>query len=423
MNTLKLIGHQTNKVGMDEPSESHFINTPAAQSETSLATLTAAAEETSRESSPTLEVGEAASTKHGKAVWLIGLDWGTNTSCLVGSRCGSTERSLHRHVPTVVGYAKKGIVPDLLPGNARILFGAEALKHRLHLRLVQPMVHGVLSHLASSRDFARHLRSLISAPVGCEIRAVVGVPANADTTARENIRQAVAGVFDRVIFIPEPFLAALGYRDETRLGKSDYVDPVKNSLFVDIGAGTTDVCLVQGCYPTAEDQISYPFAGDRVDALLAEAIKKTYPDCDPSLLKVREIKETYSFVAASTQPVVADVMVGGKVRRLDLTEQIASSCRALLSHILEVVKTLIGRSSSDSVTDLLQNIILTGGGSRIRDLAPELQRLLAEEGYEKPRVNVVGENYKEFVAHGAWKAARHAQEDQWQHLLTATPPA
>ena len=61
------------------------------------------------------------------------------------------------------------------------------------------------------------------------------VPANADASARESIRDAVAGLFDRVILIPEPFLAALGCRDEARLSDPGYIDPVRNSLFIDIG--------------------------------------------------------------------------------------------------------------------------------------------------------------------------------------------
>jgi len=86
--------------------------------------------------------------------------------------------------------------------------------------------------------------------------------------------------------------------------------------------------------------------------------------------------------------------------------------------ILDTVKLLISRASSDSVTELMQNIILTGGGSRIRNLDVELQRLLTEEGYEQPRVRVVGENYKQYVARGALKAARQAKESQWQQLIS-----
>ena len=76
------------------------------------------------------------------------------------------------------------------------------------------------------------------------------------------------------------------------------------------------------------------------------------------------------------------------------------------------------RASSDSVGELLGNIILTGGGSRIKNIDTELQRMLAEEGYENPRVRVVGENYKDYVARGALKAARQAKETQWQQFIS-----
>jgi rod shape-determining protein MreB len=89
----------------------------------------------------------------------------------------------------------------------------------------------------------------------------------------------------------------------------------------------------------------------------------------------------------------------------------------LLNTILEAVKTLIVRASGDSVTELLQNIVLTGGGSQIKGIDAELQRLLAAEGFENPQVKLAGERYKEFVATGALKAARQARENQWQQVI------
>lgn len=352
-----------------------------------------------------------------KSALLLGFDWGTNGSCIQGSSPGSTEVSVNELVPTVVGYAKEGIVADLLPGNAKILYGQAAIKHRLHLRLVAPMANGVLRDLGAARDFVRHLRSLIKVAPGTEIRAVIGVPANADSAARESIRQSVSGTFDRLILIPEPFLTALGYRSDSQLNTPDYVDPVRNSLFVDIGAGTTDICLVQGYYPTSEDQISLPFAGDRVDQLIADSIRQTYPDCDLSMLKIRELKEKFAYAGQPPQPVIVTVTVGGKPRKLDLTDHIGQACHALLEQIFAAVKALVPHAPSDSVSELLQNIILTGGGSRIRGLDTELQRLLTAEGFDQPIVRSVGENYKQYVARGALKAAQQAREDQWQQLL------
>jgi rod shape-determining protein MreB len=175
--------------------------------------------------------------------------------------------------------------------------------------------------------------------------------------------------------------------------------------------------MVQGYYPTAEDQISFAFAGDKVDALIDAGIRKTYPDVQLSNLKIREIKEKHSYVGKAENPVVVSVIVGGKMRKLDVTAQIGAATEALLMEIYEAVKTLIVRANPDTVAELLENIVLTGGGSRIRNLDKELQRLLTEEGFEAPRVHVVGDGYKEFVAKGALKAARQAKETQWQQIV------
>lgn len=374
---------------------------------------------TSAESAPRFQVPEL--PVNGKvtdrSVLFLGFDWGTNKTCLKGGYPGAASMALETTIPTVVGYAKEGIVDGLLPENATVLFGEDALRHRLHLNLVQPMVDGVVKDRAVARDFVKHLRTRMDVPAGTEIRTVIGVPANADQTARDSVRECVAGIIDRVLLVPEPFLAALGFRDETRLSDPNYVDPVRNSLFIDIGGGTTDVCLVQGYYPTAEDQISLPFAGDKVDALFYAAVRKTYPDCELSSIRVRELKEQYSFVGKVATPVIASVMVAGKPRKIDITEQLGTACQELLRITFETAKQLIARASSDGVGELLKNIVVTGGGSRIRGFDVELQRLLTEEGYEGSCVRLAGDRYKEFVAIGALKAARQARENQWQQVI------
>ena len=128
----------------------------------------------------------------------------------------------------------------------------------LHGDLVAPLDEGVITRPDAARDFMQHIRSLADPSGRAEIRAVVGIPANAGEAAREDIRRAAIGSFDRILLIPEPFLAALGFRDDSRVKQSGYVDPVVNSLFIDIGGGTSDLCLVQRYIPTKDDQISIP---------------------------------------------------------------------------------------------------------------------------------------------------------------------
>jgi rod shape-determining protein MreB len=132
---------------------------------------------------------------------------------------------------------------------------------------------------------------------------------------------------------------------------------------------------------------------------------------------VREIKEAHSYVGAIRKPTDVKVIIGGKARILELGETIGQACNTLLDRIYPALTTLITRASSDSVVQLLQNIVITGGGSQIRGIDTVLQKRLADDGYEAPKVRLAGQDYKRYVAMGAYKAARAARENQWQHVL------
>ena len=245
---------------------------------------------------------------------VLGFDFGTNKSCMISGAADADDIQLGKIVPTVVGYVKEGIINGIIPGDADVLFGEEAIKNRLHVDLDHPLGDGVIHNQEAARDFAQHVRSLVDPSGKAEIRAVIGLPANAGKDAREDLRHVVAGIFDRLLLIPEPFLAALGVRDDARIGQPSYVDPVNNSLFIDIGAGTTDLCLVQGYFPTADDQISFPSAGDSIDAKILAAIDQQYPGSGLSEVKIREVKEEYAYVGASRKPIDVKVIIGGKAR-------------------------------------------------------------------------------------------------------------
>lgn len=348
---------------------------------------------------------------------LVGFDLGTNASCILAGPAEGKDTTVSKVIPTVVGYAREGLVDGIIANNATTLIGEEALNHRLQLKMIAPLEDGIIAHVEPARDFVRRVRSVVDPTHAAEIRAVIGVPANAGQPAREDIRNCAAGVFDRVLLIPEPFLAALGFREESRLGQANYVDPVSNSLFIDIGGGTSDLCLIQGYFPTADDQISLAFAGDAVDKLIEDDLQRTYPNNGLSRATIRQIKEQHSYVGALRKPIDVKVLIGGKSHTLDLGESIGRACNRLLDKIYPALTTLIGRASSDSVAQLLQNIVITGGGSCIRGLDTVIQQKLIDDGFESPRVKLAGPEYKRFVAVGALKAARSAREDQWQHLL------
>jgi len=316
------------------------------------------------------------------AVLLIGLDLGTNKSCVLAGAQGSTDIVVSKVVPSVVGYVKDGIVDGIITGNARILYGEEALRQMLHADLAAPLAEGVIARPEAARDFLLHIRTLADPTGRADIRAVVGVPANAGEPAREQIRRSAQGIFSRILLIPEPFLAALGFRDDSRVKQPGYVDPVVNSLFIDIGGGTSDLCLVQGYFPTHDDQVSIPFAGDAIDEIIYNELGRTYPNNGLSRITVREIKEAHAYVGPSRKPLEVKVVIGGKSRTLELGDAIGNACNTLIDRIYPALTSLIEAASSDSVVTLLQNIIITGGGSQIRGIDTVLQKRLTDDGYE-----------------------------------------
>jgi len=357
---------------------------------------------------------EISSEDDKKRKMYIGLDLGTLNSCVLPklSKPGSDEHH-GIWVPTVVGYPEDGILAGILPGNSSMLHGDEALANELHLRLVNPLNDGVIADQEAANSFLKYLRGKVDPEFKREVYCVIGIPAVADAEAKENLKNAAKGAFDGILFIPEPFLAALGMRDEERLADPTYSDPVANSLFVDIGAGTTDFCIVQGYFPKPEDLLSIPFAGNEVDVLLDKAIREEYPEVDVPISMIRKFKESYSYVGESESGARVKVPVDGKPRKIEIGKQVGLACNQLLGEIFDSIKEVIAKASPQSVFGMLQNIVLTGGGSRIRNIDQELQRLLVDDGYEEPDVRISSREVMPFVGIGALKVAKAAREDQW----------
>ncbi|MFP6854251.1 MAG: rod shape-determining protein [Opitutales bacterium] len=345
--------------------------------------------------------------------FLMGLDLGTYMSCYLTRLPKSGAEASATFVPTVVGYAEDGILSGILPGNASVLFGDDAIANELHLRMIRPLNDGVVYDHEAASLFLSNLREQVDPKGEMTVRAVIGIPACSDDAAVENLQKAASGAFDGVLFIPEPFLAALGCRDETKLGKPGYVDPASNSLVIDIGAGTTDYCIIQGYFPRSEDQLSIPFGGDEVDEMLSLAIKEAYPETNLPLSMVRTFKEEFSYVGELESGIRVRAPVAGKPCKLEVGKHIGESCNRLLEEIFQSAQKIIGMASAESVFAMLGNVILSGGGSGIRNIGEELERLLKEEGYENPSVTVIDRDSKPLAALGALKVAQGARPDQW----------
>ncbi len=328
----------------------------------------------------------------------VGIDLGTSRSAI------STSTGERAVIDSFVGWPKDPVARKILKRD--FVIGKDALDNRTMLDLRRPLERGLIKE-GSEKDVeaVRHLIGHLLSTVkkdGKEltpVRAVLSVPATALRTNKQHLRQVVKRSFDKLIIVSEPFAVAYG------------LESLVHSLVIDIGAGTTDFCVMNGRYPTEDEQRTLTVAGDSVDAQLLELIREHYPEADFTVHMVREWKEKFGFVGDSPRdPIVVTVPVAGVPTRIDITTEMKKACESLVAPIVETTYALLAQVEPEFQERVRRNITLAGGGALIRNLGPRLQCALERVGGGV--VNVVQD--PTFVgSDGCLAIARDAPEADW----------
>ncbi|GAB4276483.1 MAG: rod shape-determining protein [Deferrisomatales bacterium] len=342
-----------------------------------------------------------ASPPEGGATLLLGIDLGTSRTAVVSSR------GTRVNLSTYVG-RPKDVVSEKLLGK-RLLFGDEALRHRLSLDLYRPLEKGVIQWngegqadtLDAIRQFVRYAVSLAAPREDDVIHAVVGAPAQASVRDKKALIEACGDALDAVMIASEPFCVAYG------------LGVLTDALILDIGAGTMDLCRMHGTLPGEDDQVTIDKAGDFIDRTLFELLRRDYPEAQFTIHMIRRIKEDYGYVSGAHDRVVVTFPVEGRPRQFDITEQIQEACHAIVPDLTEAIYRLIGTFDPEFQQRLRDNVIVCGGGSQLAGLRTLVEKALDELGGGK--VSVVGEPV--FAgASGALRIAHDMPASFWERL-------
>lgn len=327
---------------------------------------------------------------------IVGIDLGTSRSAI------SASNGKKKWVESYVGWPKDFIAKKVV--GAPILFGEEAVSHRLSLDLYRPLKNGVIKE-GTARDeeavkeLIHHLISLVQVKKDAEkVRAVVGVPAESFKVNKVAIKKAVAEYADALLVVSEPFAVAYG------------VNALDNAMVIDVGAGTVDFCIMHGTVPTEEDQRTVLTAGDYIDQQLYNFLEERYPQSDFNLNMVRRFKEKFSFVGEPDRAIKVDIPVDGRPTKHDITDEMKRACESILPAIVESTLELIAKFDPEYQDVIRKNIILAGGGSQINGLAEYLEKVLSE--YGEAKVLVVDDALYS-GAEGALALAQDMPEDYW----------
>lgn len=340
----------------------------------------------------------------------LGIDLGTSRTSI------TTSTGVRTTCWSYVGYPKDHVAKKKM-GGRDIIYGKEALDNRMALNVIRPLAGGSIKVKGAKdssetkkgvKDLLEYVVSLAKAPKGATIYAVIGAPAEASVEGKATILEAASNCIDSVIVTSEPFAVAYGL---------DFLD---DTLVIDIGAGTTDLCRVHGKMPDPEDQRTHTIAGDSIDTTLANMIKEKHPEAQFSINMVRDIKERHASVSPRMDEVIETLPVAGKPTKFDLTELVYKSCYTLIPTIA-ALQDLIATYDPEFQTKMRNNILLGGGGCRIKGLGLAIEKALEEYGGGK--VRTVEE--PEFAgSNGALKVALDMPEHFWKEFKsTKAAPA
>jgi rod shape-determining protein MreB len=333
----------------------------------------------------------------------VGIDLGTSRSAISAS---NGERFV---VDSFVGWPADMVAKKILKRS--VLIGHDAVANRTMLDLHRPLERGLLKEgsdkdVEAVRELLKHLLALVGVSANgkvdaSNVRAVVGVPAAALRTNKQYLRNSMKGIVDSLLIVSEPFAVAYG------------LDALLHTMIIDIGAGTTDFCVMKGRYPTEEDQRTLTVAGDSIDTQLLKLIEERYPQANVTIYMVRDWKERFSFVGDAPQKAVVTAPVKGVPTELDITNEMKTACETIVAPVVETMLDLLARVEPEFQERVRNNIILSGGGGLIRGLSEALEKALEQVGGGKVRYM---EDPVFIGSDGGLALAIDAPEGDWEKL-------
>ena len=336
----------------------------------------------------------------------IGMDLGTSRTAI------ATSTGVRETVWSYVGYPKDHVARKKL-GGRDVVYGKEAVDNRMAVNLIRPLAGGSIKSRKGKdteemrralKDLVTHAIGLAKVPAGQSIFAVIGAPAEASVEGKTLLLEAASQCIDSVIICSEPFAVAYGL---------NFLD---DTLVIDIGAGTTDLCRVHGTMPQPEDQRTHEIAGDAIDQTLARLIKDKHPEAQFSINQVRAFKEKYSGVSRNMDRAVVTMTVAGKPNQFDITDLVYEACYSIVPPTVKALQDLVATYDPEFQAKMRGHILLGGGGSQIGSLGLAIEEGLTE--YKSGKVETVKEP-ECANSNGALKIALDMPEQHWKEFANA----
>lgn len=273
--------------------------------------------------------------------------------------------------PSVVAVKKRD------RGGDKILAVGEEAKRMLgrtpgDIVATRPMSGGVIADFDTTETMLRHFirkahhrRSLVRP------RIVISVPSGITQVEQKAVRESAESAGAREVYlIKEPMAAAIG-------ADLPITEPTSN-VVVDIGAGTTEVCVISMAGTVYSRSVRV--GGDKMDEAISQHLRRKY-SLLIGLQTAELIKVTVGTAYLTDEPEQIEVkgrdLATGipKILTID-SEEVREAISEQVAAIVRTVRAALEQMPPQLSADVVDNgIVLTGGGALLKNL----DALLREE--------------------------------------------
>lgn len=242
-----------------------------------------------------------------------------------------------------------------------------------HISTIRPLKDGVIADFTVTEKMLQHFirkvhQKRLLRPI---TRVLVCVPYGSTQVERRAIRESATNAGARKVYLVEEPVAAA-------IGAGIPVGEARGSMVLDIGGGTSEVAVISLNGIVYAESIRT--GGDRFDEAIVNYVRRQY-----NMLIGEATAESIKHQIGTAFPghevkeieVVGRHLSAGVPRSFTLnSNEVLDALQEPLSGIIGAVKTALESTPPELGSDVAERgIVLTGGGSLLRDL----DRLLMEE--------------------------------------------
>ena len=242
-----------------------------------------------------------------------------------------------------------------------------------NITAIRPLKDGVIADFQVTEKMLQHFIKKVHATsfVPPSPRVLICVPCMATEVEKRAIKESAYSAGAREVFlIEEPMAAAMG--------AGLPVEEAVGSMVVDIGGGTTEIAILSLNGVVFSDSVR--IGGDRFDESIVNFVRRKYGSVigDSTAERIKmEIGGAYLSEEVREIDVRGRNLAEGVPKSFTLnSDEILESLQEPLAGIVQAVKRVLEQSPPELASDIAETgIVLTGGGSMLRDL----DRLLTAE--------------------------------------------